>query len=343
VTEKNAHAYEIRGRAIPFEWMLIAKGIGIILVVVGHFHPVVSPNYWSVMRKIIYLFHMPLFFILSGYLYNHGKYSYRDLIITKTKRLLYPFASIAAVFFLIKYLAGMVVNIDHPVNIDSVYALLLDPVHSYMPLLWFVHALFFIFAIYPLARLFMNNFLILFFLLIINVIFGSDYLIFGNALANIPFFVVGVILKENKKISKMNISEDWRYVVAPLVMFSLTYMIRLSFDIVSVFEYPVHLFLGIAGSLFVINISNFISVFSNKKIKDVLQQIGYYSMAIYLFHTLFESTVRIGFLQVFKSTQVPFELVAFIAISCGVVFPLVLEKEVLRKNMITKRFVLGLT
>ncbi|MEW6518556.1 MAG: acyltransferase [Thermodesulfobacteriota bacterium] len=343
MTEENAHAYEIRERAKSFEWMLIAKGIGIILVVVGHFHPATSPVYWSLMRKIIYLFHMPLFFILSGYLYNHGKYSYRDLIKTKTKRLLYPFASIAGVFFLIKHLAGLVVNVDHPVNIESVYALLFDPVRSYMPLLWFVHALFLIFAVYPLSRVFMNNFSILFLLLVINVVFGSDYLVFGNALANMPFFVVGIILKENKKISKMEISEDWRYVVAPLVMFSLIYMIQLSVDIISVFEYPVHLLLGVAGSFFVISISHFIAVFSNKKINAVLQQIGYYSMAIYLFHTLFESTIRIGFIQLFKHNQVPFELIAFIAISCGVVFPLVLEKEVLRKNMITKKFVLGLT
>jgi hypothetical protein len=65
-------------------------------------------------------------------------------------------------------------------------------------------------------------------------------------------------------------------------------------------------------------------------------------MTIYLFHTLFESTVRIGFLQVFKQMQVPFELIAFVAITCGVVLPLVLEKEVLRKYWVTKKFVLGL-
>jgi len=94
----------------PFEWMLIAKGIGIILVVVGHFYPETSPTYWSEIRKIIYSFHMPLFFILSGYLYSHGKYSYSNLIKTKAKRLLYPFASIAGAFFLIKYVAGRVVN-----------------------------------------------------------------------------------------------------------------------------------------------------------------------------------------------------------------------------------------
>lgn len=48
------------------EYWDIVKGIGIILVVVGHFC-------WN-MTRYIYLFHLPLFFFVSGYLYNEVKY-----------------------------------------------------------------------------------------------------------------------------------------------------------------------------------------------------------------------------------------------------------------------------
>ena len=41
-------------------WVDICRGIGIILVVIGHCHPP--------FEKLIYGFHMPLFFILTGYL-----------------------------------------------------------------------------------------------------------------------------------------------------------------------------------------------------------------------------------------------------------------------------------
>lgn len=44
----------------------IVKGVGIILVVVGHFC-------WN-LTWYIYLFHLPLFFFVSGYLYNEEKY-----------------------------------------------------------------------------------------------------------------------------------------------------------------------------------------------------------------------------------------------------------------------------
>ncbi len=75
----------------------------------------------------------------------------------------------------------------------------------------------------------------------------------------------------------------------------------------------------------------------------MLLQIGYYSMSIYLLHTLFESTVKIGFLQVFRRIQTPFELIAITSITCGIVCPLVLEKTVLRKYCGTRKFLLGLS
>ena len=52
------------------DWVHIAKGLAIVLVVVGHFYPVQSPEYWTVMHQVIYAFHMPVFFLLSGYLYH---------------------------------------------------------------------------------------------------------------------------------------------------------------------------------------------------------------------------------------------------------------------------------
>ena len=47
------------------EWVDTCRGIGILLVVLGHCNPP-----WS---KYIYSFHMPLFFILSGYLFRQKK------------------------------------------------------------------------------------------------------------------------------------------------------------------------------------------------------------------------------------------------------------------------------
>ena len=60
-----------------FEWVDKLKGIAIVLVVLGHaisgsgvFDQDVIPVIWDVVYKVINSFHMPLFFFLSGFLYN---------------------------------------------------------------------------------------------------------------------------------------------------------------------------------------------------------------------------------------------------------------------------------
>ena len=47
------------------EWVDIAKGIAILLVIIGH-----TVKFGSLSRNIIFSFHMPLFFILSGYTFR---------------------------------------------------------------------------------------------------------------------------------------------------------------------------------------------------------------------------------------------------------------------------------
>lgn len=50
------------------QWADILKGIGAILVVIGHL-----VLYEGNAKVYIYSFHMPLFFFISGYLYHHEK------------------------------------------------------------------------------------------------------------------------------------------------------------------------------------------------------------------------------------------------------------------------------
>ncbi|HIY48208.1 MAG TPA: acyltransferase family protein [Candidatus Barnesiella excrementavium] len=75
----------------------IAKGIGIILVVYGH---LACP-----IKEEIYLFHMPLFFLLSGYFFSI-KESLRDFLVKKTKALLLPFCLFYALSFIYSYFYG---------------------------------------------------------------------------------------------------------------------------------------------------------------------------------------------------------------------------------------------
>lgn len=79
-------------------WIDIVKGIGIILVVMGH-----SDNYFA--QKYFFWFHMPLFFIISGYLFRPMKSNFQ-LIKKRTFQLLIPYLSFGILLSLILFLNG---------------------------------------------------------------------------------------------------------------------------------------------------------------------------------------------------------------------------------------------
>lgn len=82
------------------EWIDIAKGIGIIAMIIGHI------DFGTGVRYFIHAWNMPIFFILSGYLYNENNGGFRYRILKKTQSLLIPYFMFALIYFviwLIKY------------------------------------------------------------------------------------------------------------------------------------------------------------------------------------------------------------------------------------------------
>ncbi len=323
------------------EWIHIGKGIGIALVVVGHFFPSTYPIYWAELRKVIYSFHMPLFFVISGYLYRYGYYPYAKLINSKFKRLAFPFLSTAIIFLIIKFFAGQFVNLQYPVNTVSIYNLIVDPVNSYMPLLWFVHALFLIFLVYPLIRLFLNSTFTLIFLIAVNIFIGSHFLVFGNAIANAPFFAFGVMLREQIPVRQFFTGRHWYQIALPAVIFVSFYIAKTyyGFRVDQLLNFYLS---GLLGAIVVLNLGHLIALFKEKIFARRLMALGEYSMGIYLLHPLFESPLRIGFDQVLNKFHYSFEIIALFSILCGLLFPALCEKYILRKHPLTKKYILGL-
>ena len=70
-------------------WVDVAKGLGVFFVILGHLWYDCSPQ---IVNKAIYAFHMPMFFILSGFVFGVSeKYrSFSAFVSEKAKRLLAP-------------------------------------------------------------------------------------------------------------------------------------------------------------------------------------------------------------------------------------------------------------
>lgn len=81
-------------------WADITKGIGIILVIVAH---CMNINEWPF--QFIYTFHMPLFFILSGWFFDE-KCKFRELIKKRVRSLIIPYI----IFFIIGFLATICIT-----------------------------------------------------------------------------------------------------------------------------------------------------------------------------------------------------------------------------------------
>lgn len=111
------------------EWIDVAKGIGILLVIIGHspFNPTII--------NIIFTFHMPLFFFMGGYLFNYSKYKKNTILFVskKAKRLVYPFfiTNIIVITFLyyfikfhnspIKNWIGIIYGNSAPLNPPNIF------------------------------------------------------------------------------------------------------------------------------------------------------------------------------------------------------------------------------
>ena len=75
----------------------VVKGIGIILVVFAHV------NYTPLLLTLIYGFHMPLFFLVSGFLFDRSRYAdFRSFFLRRLKTLICPY-----IFF---YLLAVVIT-----------------------------------------------------------------------------------------------------------------------------------------------------------------------------------------------------------------------------------------
>ncbi|MFZ6688202.1 acyltransferase family protein [Undibacterium sp. SXout11W] len=134
-------------------WVDYAKGIGILLVVYGHVSRgtynagiAMDASLFKLMDSIIYSFHMPLFFFLSGIFFipSLDKYGRQRLILDKVDSVLYPYVlwSLLQGFtevFLSRFTTAKT-------SVQDVLSLLWQPRAQF----WFLYVLFIVFLLMAL-------------------------------------------------------------------------------------------------------------------------------------------------------------------------------------------------
>lgn len=182
------------------EWIDLAKGIGMILVMLGHAK---MPSY---LVKFIYSFHMPLFFFLSGCVFSDKDITTGKFIIKKFKTLIIPYVFFSIVYIVLEI--GMEyfnksLNLSFVLNEFKLYF-----INTREHAIWFLPCLFFVevffFLICKVSR---KNYIFICCATVVLLTFGIVYKKFigtnlpynlNLVLIAFPFFALGYLLKKIK-------------------------------------------------------------------------------------------------------------------------------------------------
>lgn len=186
------------------DWVDYAKGIGILLVVYGHVaRGLFNANidmptaFYHMADSVVYSFHMPLFFFLSGLFFyrSFSKRGAKKLMFSKVDTIFYPYVLWSLLQGSIEAVLSNYTNGN--VSFSDVFALLWEPRAQF----WFLYALFFVFlvssVVYSIGSkaLGMGLFVVTV-LLYVFASFLPDVTLINFLTQNLVFFSLGVIFTQ---------------------------------------------------------------------------------------------------------------------------------------------------
>ena len=206
----------------------LLKGIGIVLMIMGHV------PFGKNVIQVIYIFHMPLFFIMSGFLYR--KKDNWVLAIEKWfKRLILPYFIFSIMGYCLWFIEIKPTTVNQMIQpIKSIFWMNTDG----MPIngaIWYLTATFVVFLLYCIIDHWIKNEIakgiFILTLTLIGFFFGKMEikLPFGSAVAlvGIGFFYSGILLKKGYPYLLNNLKRShlfcWGAIALCFVMFFLGY------------------------------------------------------------------------------------------------------------------------
>lgn len=198
--DNNPINNKIQNRQNWLDWM---KVIGIWLIIYGHF--------FSICNNYVYVFNVPLFFIISGFLF---KREISDKVFWKKTwyNLVIPLLIICTVNYLIgggiNLLSGKLSTTDTPIRFSLK---MLCGIHGPLGALWYVYTLIIIRTIFHfINKIHLLLILLFVFLSFAYIINNYDVYIFGiqmykspwaisSVFVSYPFFFIGYYLRKWKK------------------------------------------------------------------------------------------------------------------------------------------------
>ncbi|MBR3149652.1 MAG: acyltransferase family protein [Eubacterium sp.] len=272
-----------------FDFLDASKGLGIMLVVLGHLVYLYSPLDLS-----IYSFHMPFFFLVSGACTKVEGISFKDYFIKKFKRLFLAYVYIFIVGTIVTYATPI---LENPESVkDLIHGFFYRAGVVYVGVTWFLQCLFFVsLFLYPFYKYVIKKMpvavsFVISALLVVSPIFLQRYEVqypfrLNVAFAMLPIFTIGCVFRE--RVFELDSASIPKRLFTAVLCFATVAIVAPYNDLVGVSEnfygkdYLLYFICAIAGSALVLVLGTFV------KKSYVLKYIGKNSMVIFSFHGIF--------------------------------------------------------
>ena len=315
------------------KWIDYTKVFACILVVIGHLLQGLNKSgiewnntLYEYLDKFIYLFHMPLFMCLSGYLYkkttdiktykDYGKFAYKKLL-----NLGIPY-----VFFYILYLCINLIfsnDVNTAMGKNEFLNILTKPIAPY----WFLYILLIIFLIIPLIeKLLKKNTKLVFILTlainIYNIIFPIQIYVLNMLAQYMFYFYLGSIIQQRvqqKSTKNINSKISLKLIIVNMLIYIglLIVYFNIKFGNNYVIELLIKLLMAIYGIIICLYIFRTVDLSKSK----YWESISKYTFQIYLMHTIFTAATRILLL---KLSITNFYIHFVLGLTIGIIGPIII-------------------
>lgn len=312
-------------------WLDRAKGVAILLVVLGHVvarEPPAGNDWYVWLKSAIYQFHMPFFMALSGFTVFHTgaafapPHTWPKLWRDRGYRLLLPYVTFGLLVVGAKLAAQPFLHVDNPVGGDLIAAigdLFWTTPRSPAVSIWYIFVLFWFMVLTPpLLRLLRSPWLLLGVAIVLYAV-GAPARAFADRIAGFYlFFVLGGLLALHAART-LPLIDRWGWLAWPPLALSLVLLphgwFGIGFTLAGVLSVPALLWLLRAPLL---------------ARETLVVRIGVWSFVIYLFNTLCIGFTKAVLLKLLPWDGPNFLLFAPVLMLAGTLGPILLREIALR-------------